>query len=68
LGGSSLDACGLSLPCGQLGEEFKSVDELLALNMEATTTCFMDKEPDALLSLILLSGISNLLKFCTQAP
>jgi len=58
LGSSSLDACGLSLPCGGLGEEFKTVDKLLALNMEAATTCFMDEEPDALLSLILLSGIS----------
>jgi hypothetical protein len=58
LGGSSLDACGLSLPCGGLGEEFKTVDKLLALNMEAATTCFIDEEPDTLLSLILLSGIS----------
>jgi hypothetical protein len=59
LGGSSLDACGLSLPCGGLGEEFKTVDKLLALNLEsATTACFMDEEPDTLLSLILPSGIS----------
>jgi hypothetical protein len=39
-------------------EESKTVDKLLALNMEAATRCFMDKEQDTLLSLILLSGIS----------
>lgn len=63
-GGSSLDACGLSLPCGGgLGEGFKTVDKLLALNMEAATTCFMDEETDTLLSLILLSGILIWWKF-----
>lgn len=63
LGGSSLDACGLSLPCGGFGEGFKTVYKLLALNMESATTCFMDEEPDTLLSLILLSGISIWWKF-----